>query len=112
MYAARKRKLKQLAAFALLFTCAGMLEANSGPSAQQASQLIAQAVSWSKFEGVPVDDVLLSEPEKKDGTYRYRAEFNVTKSGKKISCEDWSFVLGYRKGSWGVMEIVRGRCND
>jgi hypothetical protein len=90
----------------------GMLWAGPAPSTAEASKLIASAVSIRNFAGAPVESVLLTDPEKKGGAYQYRGEFNVARTGKKISCEDWIFALEFRHGSWSVGEIVRGRCND
>ncbi len=96
----------------LLFLMTGTLAASPAPSAAEASKLIASAVSIRKFAGAPVDSVLLTDPEKKGGVYQYRGEFSVAKTGKKISCEDWTFALELKHGGWSVGEIVRGRCND
>lgn len=74
--------------------------------------MVASALSIRKFSGASVDSVLLSDPEKKGAGYIYRGEFNVARTGKKITCEDWTFALEQRHGSWIVGEIVRGRCND
>lgn len=97
---------------AALFILTNLVWANPAPAASEASQLIASAVSTRKFGGAKVENILLTEPEKKGGVYLYKGEFNVAKAGKKVSCEDWTFTLERQNGAWIVGDIARGRCND
>lgn len=90
----------------------GLLWASPAPASAEASRLIASAISSRKFAGAKVEDVLLTEPEKKGGVYHYKGEFNVLKAGKKVSCEDWTFTVERQNGAWIVGDIARGRCND
>ena len=94
------------------FILANLVWANPAPAASEASRLIASAISTRKFAGAKVENILITEPEKKGGVYLYKGEFNVAKAGKKVSCEDWTFTLERQNGAWIVGDIARGRCND
>lgn len=71
-----------------------------------------RVASARQFAGARITDVLLTEPEASQKTFRYNTEFNVTKSGKSFRCEDWAFSIVRENGHWIVSEIKRGRCND
>lgn len=95
-----------------IFVLTNLVWANPAPATSEASRLIASAISTRKFAGAKVENILITEPEKKGGVYLYRGEFNVAKAGKKVSCEDWTFTLERQNGAWIVGDIARGRCND